>query len=105
MFGTGGSLASLERPIIAPQQVASISAATCIHICMNFTNWLQQKHAPDSDKIAMLIQQAGPTGIPETQLRSGIELPKKLVDELLQALVDARMVRVAERNGIRWYFG
>lgn len=72
---------------------------------MNFTNWLQQKHAPDSDKIAMLIQQAGPTGIPETQLRSGIELPKKLVDELLQALVDARMVRVAERNGIRWYFG
>ncbi len=71
---------------------------------MHFTHWLQQKHTPDSDKIAMLIQQAGRNGIPETQLRSGIELPKKVVDELLAALVDARMVRVAEKGGIRWYF-
>jgi hypothetical protein len=72
---------------------------------MTFTNWLQQKHAPDSDKIAMIIQQAGSTGIPETQLRSGIELPRQLVDDLLAALVDARIVRVAERGGVRWYFG
>ena len=71
---------------------------------MTFTNWLQQKHVPDADRIASLIQQAGPAGIPETQLRSGIELPKKLVDELLAALVDARIVRVAERDGMRWYF-
>jgi hypothetical protein len=71
---------------------------------MTFTNWLQQKHAPDSDKIATLIQSAGRNGIPETQLRSGIELPKKLVDELLAALVDARIVRVVQKDGIRWYF-
>jgi len=71
---------------------------------MTFTHWLQQKHTPDSDKIAMHIQSAGENGIPETQLRSGIELPKQLVDDLLQALVDARMVRVAERDGTRWYF-
>ena len=71
---------------------------------MTFANWLQQKHTPDSDKLAMIIQQAGAAGIPETQLRSGIELPKKLVDELLAALVDARMVRVVAKDGVRWYF-
>ena len=71
---------------------------------MTFTNWLQQKNAPDSDLIAMIIQSAGQNGIPETQLRSGIELPKKLVDELLAALVDARIIRVAERDGERVYY-
>ena len=76
-----------------------------IPTCMNFNTWLHQRQIPDSDKIAMMIQQAGRNGIPETQLRSGFELPKKLMDELLMALVDARMVRVAERDGIRWYFG
>jgi len=71
---------------------------------MTFNSWLQQKNIPDSDRLAMQIQSAGPTGIPETQLRSGIELPKKLVDELLAALVQSRIVRVAEQDGIRWYF-
>jgi hypothetical protein len=71
---------------------------------MNFTNWLQQKHIPDSDKIAMHIQSAGKNGIPENELRGAVDLPKQLVDELLAALVDARIVRVAERDGVRWYF-
>ena len=72
---------------------------------MTFNAWLQQKNIPDSDHLAMLIQSAGAAGIPETHLRSKIELPKQLVDELLMALVDARIVRVVERQGIRWYFG
>jgi hypothetical protein len=71
---------------------------------MTFNAWLLKKEIPDSDRIAMLIQQAGRDGIPETKLRSGIKLPKKLVDELLQALVQSRIVRVAERDGTRWYF-
>ena len=71
---------------------------------MTFSHWLEQKHVPDSDRIAMIVQSAGQAGIPETKLRSGIELPKQLVDELLQALVDARIVRVVERDGVRWYF-
>ena len=83
----------------------SKSDLTSIPIYMTFNHWLQQKHAPDSDKISALIQSAGANGIPETQLRSGIELPQKLVDELLAALVDARMARVAERDGVRWYSG
>ncbi len=71
---------------------------------MTFNAWLLKKEIPDSDRLAMLIQQAGAAGIPETKLRSGIELPKKLVDELLQALVGSRIVRVVERDGVRWYF-
>ena len=94
----------LEKPNIAPQQVASILAAVCITTYMTFNAWLQQKHAPDSDRLAALIQSAGQNGIPETQLRGSVELSKKLVDDLLMALVDARMVRVAERDGVRWYF-
>jgi hypothetical protein len=73
--------------------------------CMTFNTWLHKREIPDSDKIAMIIQASGANGIPENELRGYVELPKKLVDELLAALVDARMVRVAERDGVRWYFG
>ena len=85
-------------------RVEDKSYLACIPTFMHFIDWLLQKEIPDSDKIAMIIQQAGAAGIPENQLRGSVELPKKLVDELLMALVDARMVRVAERDGIRWYF-
>ena len=71
---------------------------------MNINAWLLKKEIPDSERLAMLIQSAGAGGIPETELRSGIELPKELVDELLAALVQSRIVRVIERQGIRWYF-
>ena len=80
------------------------SDTICIPAYRIFNSRLQQKHTPGSDKIAMLIHQAGSLGIPETQLRSGIEQPKQLVDELLAALVQSRIVRAAERNGVRWYF-
>ena len=52
----------------------------------------------------MLIQSAGTGGIPETELRSGIKLPRQLVDDLLGALVGSRIVRVMEKDGTRWYF-
>jgi hypothetical protein len=84
--------------------LASILALVCIPTYVTFNHWLQQKHIPDSDRLATLIQSAGANGIPETELRSGIELPKKLVDELLVALVDARMVRAVQKYGMRWYF-
>ena len=72
---------------------------------MTFNAWLHQRHVLDPDKITALIQSAGPNGIPENELRGSVELSKTLVDELLAALVDSRIVRVAERQGIRWYFG
>jgi hypothetical protein len=72
---------------------------------MHFAHWLQQKHIPDSDRISTLIHAAGQDGIPEGKLRSQTQLPKALMDELLAALVQSRMVRVAERDGMRWYYG
>ena len=72
---------------------------------MNFNAWLLKKEIPDSDRLAMLIQSSGRNGIPENELRGSVDLPKQLVDELLAALVDARIVRVIERDGVRWYFG
>ena len=71
---------------------------------VTFTHWLERRHIPDSDKITALIQSVGRNGIPENQLRGAVELPKQLVDELLAALVSSRMVGVAERQGVRWYF-
>ena len=71
---------------------------------MTFNAWLHQRHVLDPDKITALIHSAGPGGIPETQLRGAVELSKELVDQLLQALLDARIIRVAERDGVRWYF-
>jgi hypothetical protein len=72
---------------------------------MHFTHWLQQKQIPDPDKITALIHQAGSTGIPENQLRGQVDLPWKVFNELLQALVSSRVVRVMNRAGVRWYFG
>jgi hypothetical protein len=66
---------------------------------MRFTHWLLQR-IPDSDKITALIQQAGSSGIPEYELRSNIELPRQLLDHLLQVLVPSRIVRIAECGGI-----
>jgi hypothetical protein len=80
----------LDKLNIAPQHKASIPATICTPIYMTFNAWLLKKEIPDSDHLAVLIQQAGRNGIPENELRSGVELPKKLVDELLAALVDAR---------------
>jgi len=81
------------------------SDSICIPNYMTFNTWLLRKEIPDSDRLAMLIQSAGAGGIPETELRSGIKLPRQLVDDLLAALVQSRIVRVIERDGIRWYFG
>jgi hypothetical protein len=71
---------------------------------MHFAHWLHQRHVLDPDKLTALIQQAGREGIPENELRGSVDLPKQLVDELLAALVSSRIVRVIERQGIRWYF-
>jgi hypothetical protein len=71
--------------------------------CMHFNAWLLQR-LPDSDRLTLLIQAAGTNGIPEGELRSRVELPKKLVDELLQALLQSGMVGVCEKGGKRVIF-
>lgn len=73
---------------------------------MDFQSWLlkRQKILPQSDRLVLLIRQAGPAGIPEGQLRSQVDLPKQLVDDLLAALVSAGQVGVVVRDGKRWHF-
>jgi hypothetical protein len=72
---------------------------------MDFRSWILRRNAvPDADKPLVLIQRAGQAGIPEGQLRHHVDLPKELVDSLLQALVSAGQVAVGERQGKRVYF-
>ena len=73
---------------------------------MDFTNWLHKRlnGLPDADKLVQLIQAAGASGIPEGELRSAVDLPRQLVDNLLQALVGSRQVGVINRGGKRVYF-
>jgi hypothetical protein len=70
---------------------------------MSFSHWLFNR-VPHADRLLLLIQQAGSAGIPEGQLRSQVELPKRLVDDLLAALVQTGQVAVVEREGRRVYF-
>ncbi len=73
---------------------------------MSFQSWLLKRQGilPPSDRLIALIRTAGQNGIAEGELRSQVDLPKKLVDELLQALISAAQVSVAVRDGKRVYF-
>jgi hypothetical protein len=71
---------------------------------MSFNAWLRQRQIPDSDRLFALIQAAGSAGIPEKELRGSVELSRRLVDDLLAALVGSRVVRVAENGGKRLFF-
>jgi hypothetical protein len=58
---------------------------------------------PECDKLHLLIQSAGPAGIPEPELRSRINLPMKLFNDLVQAMVGAGLVKVVGRGEERVY--
>jgi hypothetical protein len=74
--------------------------------CMDFTNWFlkRQKTLPHADRLSALIQAAGQNGIPEQELRSSVDLPRKLFDDLLTALIGSKQIGVIERDGMRIYF-
>ena len=70
---------------------------------MTFESWLhsRMKSMPEADKVLFLVQSAGRNGIAEPQLRSAVDLPRKLMDELLKSLVSSRHVAVVVRDGKR----
>lgn len=70
---------------------------------MSFTSWLHNRQIPDADRLSMLLQAAGTNGMPEGELRSAVDLPRKIVDDLLAALIGSRQVIVVERDGKRIY--
>ena len=73
---------------------------------MTFQNWLElrRKEIPKADRVMLSLQSVGSSGIPESELRSMSELPRKLMDDLLDALVSARQVNVAVKDGKRVFF-
>ena len=70
---------------------------------MIFQNWLlkRRKAIPKADRILLLLQSAGLSSIPENTLRSAAELPRSLMDDLLDALVAAGQVVVTVKDGKR----
>ena len=54
---------------------------------------------PKADRVMLLLLSAGASGIPEGALRSAEELPRSLLDDLLDALVAAGQVKVMLKDG------
>jgi hypothetical protein len=70
---------------------------------MNFHAWLRRREIPDADRLFALVQAAGRGGIPEGELRASVDLPRRLLDGLLTAMVSSGVARVVERGGKRVY--
>ena len=70
---------------------------------MTFQNWLlkRRKSIPQADRVMLAIQTAGSSGVPESALRSLAELPRSLMDDLLDALVTSGQVVVTITDGKR----
>jgi len=73
----------------------------------SFSQWLKKNHRnlPPADNIQAFISDAGSAGVTERRLRSLIDLPPKLFDPLLHALVSSGQVRAVNRNGDVVYYG
>jgi hypothetical protein len=73
----------------------------------SFFQWLtkNQRSLPPADKIQAFISDAGTAGVSERRLRSLIDLPPKLFDPLLRALVTSGQIRAVNRSGDVVYFG
>jgi hypothetical protein len=71
---------------------------------MDFMTWvlMQKDVVPDADRLVLLIRAAGPSGIPEGELRSAVDLPRKTVDDLLRALAQAGQIVIVDRQGKRF---
>jgi hypothetical protein len=66
-----------------------------------FQNWLRYREAatmPEADRVVHLIAKAGSSGVARRELIGEIELPWRLLDSLLQQLVDLRQLS-AVRQG------
>ena len=73
----------------------------------SFFNWLKtnQRSLPPADKIQAFISDAGSAGVSDRRLRSMIDLPRELFDQLLGSLVTSGQIRAVNRNGEVVYYG
>jgi hypothetical protein len=72
-----------------------------------FSHWLKknQRNLPPADKIQAFIFDAGLAGVSDRRLRSMIDLPRELFDQLLRTLVTSGQIRAVNRNGDLMYYG
>ena len=72
-----------------------------------FSQWLKknQRSLPPADKIQAFISDAGMEGVTDRRLRSMIDLPRELFDQLLGSLVTSGQIWAVNRNGDVVYFG
>jgi Tfp pilus assembly protein FimT len=55
---------------------------------LSFHDWLRRaQEAPEADRLAMLIAQAGAAGISRGRIERALGLPSETLDDLLKALV------------------
>ena len=73
----------------------------------SFSQWLKknQRSLPPADKIQAFIFDAGMAGVSDRRLRSLIDLPRELFDQLLVSLVASGQIRAVNRNGDLVYYG
>jgi hypothetical protein len=67
----------------------------------SFHDWLQNRsdQAPNAERLAMLIAQAGAAGISRGRIEKAVCLPSETLDDLLKALVVGGQVTMLRVNG------
>ena len=73
----------------------------------SFSQWLKknQRSLSPPDKVQALISDAGMAGVTDRRLRSMIDLPRELFNQLLDALVTSGQIRAVNRKGDLVYYG
>lgn len=72
----------------------------------DFTRWIEESHrlaqaTSEGDKIEQILQAAGPAGVSESDLRKSVKLDRRILDGILNAMLQIKMIAAVERNGER----
>lgn len=71
-----------------------------------FTTWIQNRQftISEPDRLLLLIKQAGSQGMTRDEIGGVIKMDWKFLDEFLNGLVQAGMLRLVDRGGMRVYW-
>ncbi len=71
-----------------------------------FSSWIQKQQIkpPEADRLVPLIAQAGAAGISRGEIGRAIALDRDVLDEFLDGLVRAELLRIVDRGGVRIYW-
>jgi hypothetical protein len=75
-----------------------------------FAGWLRGHQSrpvrvPEATRLLQLVAAAGPAGVSRGQLGGALHLPREVLDQLLDALVQAGQLRRAAEGGLDVYQG